>query len=349
MLIVFSFLIRCSNSSVSYKEDIPFLGNYFSLFIEEPRELKDPNLYSKTITEYSKYLDGKKVFINPGQNKIENSIIKIRNKLDEADINLKVARHLQNFLLSVGSEVILSRDSDTSISDSNLIDIANNSGAEIFLSIHHNATSDTSDKSTNFTATYYHSQMGKYEYDPSSRNLAKYIQRDLSYVIRNSGGPGSFDGTYSDYTIIPEKGFLILRESRMTTVMVMCAFYTNQFEMERLNLDSFNKIEAWGIFKGLYKYFKAGIPEIRFLPNQSYYSGDELLLSYNLIDESPIDRNSLLVYFDKVKQNYNYDELTNILSVDIGNIDKGDHIIKLICGNHEGNFSYPYESQIIIQ
>ena len=122
-------------------------------------------------------------------------------KVELIDPGYEASLSLKKYLEEAGAKVIISRTKDTTIALADRSILANNSGAEIFVSIHHNAPGKTEDDYTNYTSSYYHAKETDYEYEPCNHNIARYIERDLSYVMRNSGGLGSFDGTYSDYNI----------------------------------------------------------------------------------------------------------------------------------------------------
>ncbi len=241
------FIVGCTSSKETY--------------FEIPYDLKTPQNESEFILKYSPYLNGKKIFIDPGHGGSDRRNKGYENTTVEADLNLRVALALKDYLIKAGAQVELSRVSDTTVDLKDRSKLANNSGADIFIGIHHNAPGRSDDDWTNYTSTYYHAYPEDYEYEPCSHDIARYIQRDLAYAMRNSGGLGSFDGTYSDYNIYPGQGFSVLRLTKIPAILVECGFNTYPYEAMRLVKNDFNKIEAWGIFRGLCRYFRAGIPQ----------------------------------------------------------------------------------------
>jgi N-acetylmuramoyl-L-alanine amidase len=240
------------------------IGCGSSVYYEIPYDLKNEANRTAFMQKYSPYVKDKVIFIDPGHGGSDRKNKGYQDLAVEADVNLNVSLYLRDFLEEAGAVVIMSRIKDETVELKKRPELANRSGADIFLSIHHNAPGTEGDNWTNYTSVYYHSKESEYNYEPSERDLARYIQRDLSYAMRNSGGPGSFDGTYSDYSIYPGEGFAVLRLTEIPAVLVECGFHTNTHEEKRLIIDEFNKIQAWGIFRGLSRYFSAGIPEIEF-------------------------------------------------------------------------------------
>lgn len=267
----------------------------------------------------------------------------------EADVNLRVALYLRDFLEKAGAVVFMSRKTDETVDLKERSALANTSGADIFISIHHNATPMQGDDYTNYTAAYYHAKETNYEYEPCQRDLARYVERDLAYAMRNSGGPNSFDGTYSDYSIYPGEGFSVLRETKIPAILVECGFHTHHLEEKLLVIDEFNKIEAWGIFKGLCRYFKAGVPTIIPLDNRKFFKKGDITLNFTLQDSSGIDSNSIVAEFDSVKTlDYTFNNETNILSLNLIDVKPGTHELKIIAANKNGNHNFPFRNQIIV-
>lgn len=319
------------------------------LYYEVPRELKDDYLRVETITKYKNYLVGKTIFIDPGHGGEDRRNKSLTGAIVEADVNLKVALMLKDFLEEAGARVIMSRYGDDTVPLENRAYMANESDADVFISIHHNASANKQDYWTDYTTTYYHAAFGYYEYEPCARDLARYIQRDLSYSMRNSGGLISFDGTVSDYVIFSGEGFLVLRDTEIPAVLVECAFFTNRMEEKRLAIDEFNEVQAWGIFRGIGKYFASGIPNIVLLMNQSKLNGDVLDLTFKLEDNSGIQPESIVAYFDSVKTEHQYNEVENLLKINLTGIKKGAHEVRIICQNNNNNYSFPYHKKLILK
>lgn len=319
-----------------------------AVYYEIPHELRDINKYADLMRSYSEHLNSRTVFIDPGHGGEDRYNASRNGNVIEADINLNVTLYLRDFLQSAGTTVIMSRTNDTTISLENRSKMANDSKADFFISIHHNSTSKQNDNWTNYTTTFYHANIGDYEYEPFEHTLAKYIQRDLSYAMRNSGGLGSFDGTQSDFRIYPSEGLAVLRETSIPSVLVECSFFTNRLEEQRLSVDEFNRIEGWGIFQGIAKMFSKGIPEFQLIKEKSEIRRKNLSLYFNIVDESRVDETSIKVYFDseKVKHKYNDDE--ELLSVILNDISKGEHDLKIVMANRNGIYAFPYHRKIVI-
>ncbi len=315
---------------------------------EYPRDWKEKALRDSSIEYYLKYLSGRKIFLDPGHGGEDRKNTNSKGDVIEADVNLHVALNLKKYLESAGAEVIISRDKDTTVQLGYRSEWANKSGAEIFISIHHNAPGKTEDIFTNYTSTYYHAKETDYEYEPSDNDIARYIERDLAYVMGNPGGLGSFDGTYSDYNIYPGEGFSVLRKKNIPGVLVECAFHTSHFEELRLNNEEFNQIQAWGIFRGLAKYYRAGKPEINFLPDSLRLDNNILNASFELRDSTGINSKTIQVYFNKEEKEFTFDKTTNVISLKIEIINPGSYPIRIIAANKNGNHSFPYGKNIIV-
>lgn len=318
-------------------------------YYEIPTEFKNPQKKIDFYGSYSKYLTGKKIFIDPGHGGKDRSNIGPQNLAVEADANLNVALALRDFLREAGVEVIMSRDEDMTVDLKERSYMADSSDAEIFISIHHNAPGKGADEGINYTSTYYHAEETDFEYEPCERDLAKYIQRDLSYAMRNPGGLRSFDGTYSDYWIYPGMGFSVLRVTQIPAVLVECGFFTNHHEEKRLVTDEFNKIQAWGIFRGIARYFAAGVPKVKCTMNQMTFESSSFDLKFSIEDSIQINPESIRVYVDSVNtKNFAFDEKSSEINLPLQNMINGEHDIRIIAANKNGNHAFPFHQKIIV-
>jgi len=326
-----------------------FAGCSSSVYYEFPVDLKNSELKAGFLKKYSPYLNGKKIFVDPGHGGGDRRSVGINKLTTEADANLRVALALRNFLLEAGAVVFMSRDKDATVDLKERSYMANKSGADVFISIHHNAPGGDKDYWTNYTSTYYHAKETDYEYEPNERDLARFVQRDMAYAMRNSGGLGSFDGTYSDYWIYPGNGFSVLRLTEIPSILVECGFFTNAHEEARISDEKFNKIQAWGIFRGIARYFAAGIPEVKPVNEKSFYAAGDVKLKYSLIDSAGIDQSKIRVLFDSLDVvGVQFNNRNNELTVDLPSVKEGEYELKIIAANKYGNHNFPYKKKIKI-
>lgn len=340
--LVFLFA-ACSSSEFTIDEDIRHL------YYDYPQDWVDIQKRNETIQKFIPYLNGVKFYIDPGHGGLDRRGRSPSGKIVEADANLRVALALRDYLELTGAIVYMIREEDSTVDLVERSVIANKSDADFFISIHHNAPGGEGNYWTNYTSTYYHAREGLYEYEPMERDMARYVQRDLAYVMRNPNGLGSFDGTYSDYIIYPGDGFSVLRRAEMPAILVEAGFFTNTMEETRLNVQEFNEIQAWGIFRGLGKYFMQEKPKIDFLEEKSELSGGDLHLNVQLDSKSPIDPCSIVAYFDSTKIEHRYDEEKSLVKLTIENVEKGEYELRVICANNNGLHAMPFRKKVIIR
>ena len=311
-----------------------------SVYYVRPPEWKDPFRRDSTIATYRDALKDVTIFIDPGHGGEDRSSMGPAEDVVEADVNLRVALTLRDYLKQAGANVMLSRESDKTVPLEARAQQANANRADIFVSIHHNAAGNDY---TNYTATFYHSRRGELGYAPSSHDLARYIQRDLSYAMGNPGPLASFDGTMSDYLLYPGKGFSVLRNTAMTAVLVECAFFTSAYEEQRLKRPEFNAIQAWGMFHGIGKYFRAGIPRLEYL-SPLVFEEQTPKIELRVRDRSEILDESILVYIDGREQGFTFNRKTGKITVNpFGELSQGYHHLTAQVRNSNGNSSAPFE------
>jgi N-acetylmuramoyl-L-alanine amidase len=157
------------------------------------------------------------ICIDPGHSGIvEPGACASDGKITEAKINMDVSFLLKEELIKDGHTVILTRYGD--IDNDGLLfrsAIANDSCADIFVSIHCNSASNTG---ANGTETYFLTEDGCRE----SKALATRINNHIVQAIktRNRG--------------IKTANFSVLRETAMPAVLVELGFISNDAEREKL-------------------------------------------------------------------------------------------------------------------
>ena len=141
--------------------------------------------------------------------------------LREAEVNLQVALYLRALLQQVGVTVIMTRVDDSYVSLPTRSQIANEGGADFFISLHHNGIDNPK---VNYTSTWYHDDADTSRH---SLDLARYIQQGVSDALRLPSSPAS--GLYSD-KLVTTAGFGVLRMTECPAILCEASFLSNPEE-----------------------------------------------------------------------------------------------------------------------
>ena len=191
------------------------------------------------------------VCIDPGHGGPWPGAIAPSNGLRECDVNLNVALRLRDLLQAEGYRVTLTRTADTALTEESVsadlrarAQIANDSRADIFVSIHHNA--DIIRPSTKNDLEIYYARR-----DPlASRALGAELVRALSATVASDARhkrllPGNYN---------------VLRNTEMPAVLTETAYLTDPDTAARLAQRRAIKDEANSIFLGVKRFFDTHPP-----------------------------------------------------------------------------------------
>ena len=325
-----------------------------SVYYVKPSDWRTSEKQDSTICYYSQFVKGWKFYVDPGHGGEDRFNHGPAYDVIEPDINLRVGVTLAGYLRKAGADVILSRDKDTTVGLTDRPMLSNASGAQIFISVHHNAVGNSQDRFTNFTSVWYHARETDPEYNTCNQDIARYIQRDLAYAMGNPGSPGSFDGTMSDYNIYPNAGFAVLRLAQIPAVLIEGSFFSSAYEEQRLKREEFNTIEAWGAFKGIGRYLKAGIPHLEMI-SDSVTADFRPTFIFRATDSSGINKRSIIVKVDNIEFDaaFTHDSISAysgmiycVPPVDLAN---GGHLVSVVVRNGNGNASFPFRRTIVVK
>lgn len=179
-----------------------------------------------TISNASNY----KVFIDAGHGGKDNG--SSHNGYFEDAINLQIAQKLKDKLIDEGIKVEMSREDDTYLSLSKRAIKSNNSNADMFISIHQNASLN---KSANGIETYYIGDKNK--------SLATTIHKSI------------IDYTNANDRNIKRGNLQVLRDNKKPSILLECGFISNPTEAYRLNTSEYQNKLVNGIVIGIKKYF----------------------------------------------------------------------------------------------
>ena len=190
-------------------------------------------------------LSGKKIVIDPGHGGNDAGAIGPTGVMEKS-VTLRVALELRKLLVAEGAEVILTRETDRTVSEKGAkasdieelgarCDVANKNGAHIFISIH--ADSFTRPEARGTTGYYYSKGSG------SGQKLADCIRRNL---VEQLGTPSR--GTQPC-------NFYVVKNTDMPATLIELGFISNKDEEKLLDSKEGVQKAAQGIFDGIEDYF----------------------------------------------------------------------------------------------
>lgn len=167
-------------------------------------------------------------------------------------INLRVSLMLRDLLTQAGATVYLTRTEDVHVELAARADLARDRAADVFVSVHHNATADAS---VNFPIFYFHGNAGE---NRASVLLGRYLAREIREAMFDAGTPVSL---VSDHTIFPTRGARVLRDTYgIPAILAEASFFTNPEEEARLKTESWNRVEAEALFRGIRSFLLSNDP-----------------------------------------------------------------------------------------
>ncbi|MCX4253991.1 MAG: N-acetylmuramoyl-L-alanine amidase [Bacilli bacterium] len=187
-------------------------------------------------------LSGKIIIVDAGHGGADPGTIS--NDIYESNINLAISKFLELELTKVGATVILTRDGNYDLSSPNArwrkksdfdnrIKLINNSGANMYLSIHLNYLTDSKYSGAQ---VFYNNEENK--------EIAMVIQETLNNKLQNN----------RDIKKIPQKTYMY---DKLTVpgVLIECGFLSNPKEKNLLNSSSYQQKIATTIKDALINYY----------------------------------------------------------------------------------------------
>lgn len=170
----------------------------------------------------------------------------------EASLNLQIAKKLEKLLVKEGYEVIMTREDENNIADSdkqstirsikvsdidNRIKIVNESNAEFLISIHMNKFEQSK---------YFGWQTFYYKNSEKGKLLAENIQKGICNNINRE----------NNRTPLTISGIKLVEHSKIPAVIVECGFLSNSEDLKLLQEEDYQQKLAEGILEGINTYYE---------------------------------------------------------------------------------------------
>ena len=176
------------------------------------------------------------VVIDPGHGGPDSGAVGI-NGLRETDVVLDVSKTLTKLLLEKGVRVKMTRSNEVDLDLFPRVALANRTKADIFVSIHANASRGKKRNINGIETFYYSGWKGKL--------LAEKIQKEILKVSPWSPDRGVRKGRY-----------FVIKRTNMPAVLVEIGFVTGRLDARRLDNKTHRRRVAYAVAKGILEYLK---------------------------------------------------------------------------------------------
>ncbi len=208
-------------------------GDLRSVVISTTGELPDITEVSSRGKTYDTVAMDKTVVLDPGHGGSDPGAAVGSTK--EKDLNLQVSKILKDKLTDAGVTVYMTREDDRYVGLYTRASIANHLKADLFVSIHHNASPDTG--ATGVMTLYYPTADGK---TMNGQSFAQIVQKNLVDVLKTR-----------NWGIIPRPNLVVVRETYMPAVIAELGFMTNKTELSRMVTYQFQEQAAQALFDSI--------------------------------------------------------------------------------------------------
>lgn len=183
------------------------------------------------------------VFLDPGHGGTDEGCA--RDGVLEKDLNLAIALLVRDKLKEQGYQVVMARETDIYVAKEDRVKAANQSGADIYISIHQNATDEGAEVS---------GMEVWYEEDDSGRDSKRLAQLIRQQTIKSTGAV--------ERELRDDGDFHVTGNTSMPACLIETGFLSNKTERQKLNLAEYQQKIADGIVQGVDYYFH---PKIMYL------------------------------------------------------------------------------------
>lgn len=247
------------------------------------------------------------VYLDPGHGGTDEGCA--REGVLEKDLNLSIALLVRDQLKEQGYRVIMSRETDIYIEKKARVEEANRSDADIYISIHQNATEEGA--GVNGMEVWYTEDDDRRD----SKRLAQLIRQQ---AIKSTGAV--------ERELRGDADFYVTQNTSMPSCLIETGFLSNTAERRKLGLAEYQEQIADGIVQGVSYYFH---PKTMYLTFDDGPSEENTRKVLDILRE----RNIKATFFLVGENVRNHPEVARQIVAE-------GHTIGIHCDNHDYNALY---------
>lgn len=247
-----SVLLVKDNNKATLKEQRDFANRHN---ISHLTLIGGPLTLSKATEDYfnnQNYL----IYLDPGHGGAESGAVGWVDgrQYIEKNLNLQVSLKVRNLLEDKGYKVAMSRTNDTFVNLFRRPEEANNLGADIFVSLHHNAMPNSS--TTTGIETFYYAPSSNYP--PLDKN--RPYHNDPDRIAGSKRLAELIHGELIDHTGAYDRGvkrgaYVVVREARMPAVLLEYGFMSTPSDLRVFTQNWYQNRLAQATVDGIERYF----------------------------------------------------------------------------------------------
>ncbi len=195
------------------------------------------------------------IYVDPGHGGVDSGAS--YGGVYEKNLALSVANKLKANLIQLGYQVLMTRTADYNVDfKTERSKMANQSNADLFISIHFNATGLASSNATGIE-TYW------YQYDPEYQpkiNAAMHndlTRLDESEILANQVQASLISGTGAVNRGVRRDTFAVLRETAIPAILVELGFMDNPSDLQKIKEDAYQTKLANALVQGIDNWYGA--------------------------------------------------------------------------------------------
>ena len=195
------------------------------------------------------------IYIDPGHGGVDSGAS--YGGVYEKNLALSVANKLKANLIQLGYQVLMTRTDDYSVDfKTERSQMANQSNADLFISIHFNATGLPSSDATGIETYWYQDDP---EYQPKINATMHNDPTRLaeSEILANQVQTSLISGTGAVNRGVRRDTFAVLRETAIPAILVELGFMDNPSDLQKINQDSYQTKLANALAQGIDNWYGA--------------------------------------------------------------------------------------------